>query len=63
MQDEPNNNDMEQEELAAAKGPEEHGDTSSKSDDDGADIVPTTEHGDQDAGGLFGSGSEDGGSP
>ena len=62
-QNEHNQNQMDEEDFEAAKGPEEHGDTLFKSEDNEADVVPTTEHGDEDAGGLFGSGSEGEGSP
>lgn len=54
---------MEEDEFEATAGPEEHGDTPFKSEDNEADVVPTTEYGDEDAGGLFGSSSEDEGSP
>ena len=61
-QDEPNYDQMEQDEFEAAKGPEEYGDTTFKSEDNEDDVIPTTEHDEEDAGGLFGSGSEDEGS-
>ena len=55
---------MEQQDFEAPKGPEEHGDTAFGHEDSEADVVPTTEPDDiEDAGGLFGSGSEDEGSP
>ncbi|MCJ1300842.1 hypothetical protein MMC08_003641 [Hypocenomyce scalaris] len=55
-QDAPNYDQMEQDEFEAAKGPEEYGDTTFKSEDNEDDVIPTTEHDEEDAGGLFGNG-------
>lgn len=62
MQSEWHIDKMDYEEFEAAKGPVEHDDASLKSEDDAADVVPTTEPVGDGVDGLFGSDSEDGGS-